>query len=68
MKTFELKCDHCTVKRYVADSEHTWVCSDKGRTRKVSASQIHWIKTAAAKMPLQSSTQISEAAGASGVP
>ncbi len=36
--------------------------------RKVSARQIHRIKKAAAKMPLQSSKQVFEAAGASGGP
>uniref|UniRef100_A0AAR2KR07 Uncharacterized protein n=1 Tax=Pygocentrus nattereri TaxID=42514 RepID=A0AAR2KR07_PYGNA len=36
--------------------------------RKVSARQVHRIKRAAAKMPLQTSKQVFEAAGASGVP
>ncbi len=72
MKTLDnsqkLKHDHRTVKRFVADLEHIRVCADKGRMRKVSARQIHRIKRAAAKMPLQSSKQVFEAAGASGVP
>ena len=71
MKTLDisrkLKHDHRTVKRFVADSEHRWVRADKGIMRKVSARQIHRIKRAAAKMPLQSSKQVFEAAGASGV-
>lgn len=50
----------------MADSEHTWVHADKGTMRKVSARQIHWNERAA-KNPLQSSKQIVEAAGASGV-
>lgn len=57
-----------TVKRFVVDSEHRQVCAHKSRMRKVSARQIHRIKRAAAKMPLQSSKQIFEAAGAPGVP
>ena len=48
--------------------QSTQVRADKGTTRKVSARQKHRIKRAAAKMPLQSSKQIFEAAGASGVP
>ena len=36
--------------------------------RKVSARQIHRIDRAAAKMPIQSSKEVFEAAGASGVP
>lgn len=77
MKTFDisrkLKRDHCTVvlhctKRCVADSEHTQVHADKGTMQKVSARQIHRIKRAATKMPLQISKQVYEAAGASGVP
>ncbi len=72
MKTLDisrkLKRDHRSVKRFVADSEHIRVRADKGRTRKVSARQIRRIKRAAAKMPLQSSKQVFEAAGASGVP
>ncbi len=56
------------MKRFVADSEHRRVPADKGRMRKVSARQIRRIKRAAAKMPLQSSKQVFEAAGASGVP
>lgn len=72
MKTFDisrkLKRDHRTVKRFVADSEYTRVRADKGTMRKVSVRQKHRIKRAAAKMPLQSSKQIFEAAGASGVP
>lgn len=63
----KLKRDHRTVKRFVADSECRQVRANKGRMRKVSARQIHWIKRAAAKMPLQSSKQVFEAAGASGV-
>lgn len=69
------KCDHHTVKRSVTESQHKPVCAvnhsthgfDKGTMRKLSARQIHQIKTAAAKRPLQSSKQIF-AAGASGVP
>uniref|UniRef100_A0A087YR09 Tc1-like transposase DDE domain-containing protein n=1 Tax=Poecilia formosa TaxID=48698 RepID=A0A087YR09_POEFO len=72
MKTLDisqkLKRDHRTVKRFVTDSEHRRVRADKGIIRKVSVRQIHQIKTAAAKMPLQSSKQLFEAAGASGVP
>ncbi len=72
MKTLDVsrkrKRDHRTVKRFVADSEHRRVRADKGKMRKVSARQIRWIKRAAAKMPLQSSKQVFEAAGASGVP
>ncbi len=72
MKTLDisrkLKRDHRTVNRFVADSEHRRVCADKGRMRKVSARQIRRIKRAATKMPLQSSKQVFEAAGASGVP
>ena len=31
MKTSDISrtCDHCTVKRFVADSEHRWVHADK---------------------------------------
>ena len=72
MKTLDisrqLKRDHRTVKRFVADSEHRRVHADKVIMRKISARQIHRIKTSAAKMPLQSSKQVFEAAGASGVP
>ena len=61
MKTLDisrkLKCDHRTIKRFVADSEHTRVRADKGKMRKVSARQIRRIKRAAAKMPLQSCKQ-----------
>lgn len=60
------KHDH-RIKRFVADSEHTQVCTDKGTTRKGFARQMHRINRAAAKMPLQSSKQIFEAA-ASRVP
>lgn len=56
------------MKRFVADSEHRRVCVDKGKVRKVSARQIHQIKRAAAKMPLQSSKQVFETAGPYGVP
>ena len=56
------------MKRFVADSEHRRVRADKGIMRKVSARQIHLIRRAAAKMALQSSKQVFEAAGASGVP
>ncbi len=56
------------MKRFVADSEHRRVRADKVKMRKVSARQIRRIKRAAAKMPLQSSKQVFEAAGASGVP
>ncbi len=72
MKTLDnsrkLKHDHRIVKRFVADLEHIRACADKGRMRKVSAIQICRIMRAAAKMPLQSSKQVFEAAGASGVP
>ena len=72
MKTIDIsqkhKRDHQTVKRFVSDSEHRWVCADKGIRRKVSARQIHRIKRAGGKMPLQSSKQVFEAAGAFGVP
>jgi len=44
MKTLDIphkpKRDHRTVKRFVADSEHTRVCADKGTIWKVSARQI----------------------------
>ncbi len=67
MKTLDisrkLKRDHHSVKRFVANSEHRRVRADKGRMRKVSARQIRRIKRAAAKMPLQSSKQLFEAAG-----
>ena len=46
MKTLDisrkLKRDHRTIKRFVADSEHTRVRADKGKMRKVSARQIRW--------------------------
>ena len=54
----KLKWDHCTVKRYVGDSEHRRVCADTDIMRKVSARQIHGIKRTAAKMPLKSSKQV----------
>uniref|UniRef100_A0A3Q4MF61 Metal transporter n=1 Tax=Neolamprologus brichardi TaxID=32507 RepID=A0A3Q4MF61_NEOBR len=54
------------LQRFVAESEHTQVRSDKGTMMKVSARQIHEIKRAAAKRPKQSSRRIYEAAGASG--
>ena len=63
----KLKRDHRTVKRFVSESEHRRVRSDKGIIKRVSAKQIHRIKRAAAKMPLQTSKQVFEAAGASGV-
>ncbi|CAI9603403.1 unnamed protein product [Staurois parvus] len=62
----KLKRDHRTIKRFVADSEHRWVHADKGTLRKISARSMHRIKRAAAKIPLHSSKQIFEAAGASG--
>ncbi|KAL6456377.1 hypothetical protein MHYP_G00349200 [Metynnis hypsauchen] len=72
MKTLDVsrksKHDHRTVKRFVTDSEHRRVRADKGRMRKVSARQVHRIKRAAAKMSLQTSKQVFEAAGVSGVP
>ena len=62
------KCDHRTVRRFVADSEHRHeVHEDKGIMRKVSARQLHQIKKAAAKMPLHSSKQVFEAVGSSGI-
>ncbi|CAJ0945177.1 unnamed protein product [Ranitomeya imitator] len=71
MKTLDiprkLKSDHHTVKRFVIETKHR-LHADKGTMRKVSARQIHWTKRAAAKIPLQSSKQIFEAVGASGVP
>ncbi len=63
----KLKPDHRTVERFGAHSEDRRVCKDEGRMRKVSARQIHRIKSAAAKMPLKSSKQVFEAAGAPGV-
>ena len=58
MKTLDIsrkfKRDHHNVKRFVAESEHTWVRADKGTMMKVSARQIHLIKITAAKRPLQS--------------
>lgn len=62
------KRDYCTVKRFVAESHQRRVCADKFTMRKLSAGQIHRIKRANAKRPLQSSKQIFEAAGASGFP
>ena len=48
MKTLDIphkpKRDHRTVKRFVADSEHTRVCADKGTMRKVSARQTRRIE------------------------
>lgn len=39
MKTLDIsrkiKHDHHTIKRFVADSEHTWVRADKGTVRKI---------------------------------
>ncbi|CAI9566157.1 unnamed protein product [Staurois parvus] len=70
MKTLDIsqkrKRDHCTIERLVADSEHRWVRADKGTLRKIYARSMHRIKRAAAKIPLHSSKQIFEAAGASG--
>ena len=59
--------DHRTVKKFVTDSQHKRVRSDKGKIRKISAKQMRRVKTAATKMPLNSSKQVFEAAGASGV-
>ena len=53
--------DHRTVKKFVTDSQH------KGKIRKISAKQMRRVKRAATKMPLNSSKQVFEAAGASGV-
>ena len=58
--------DHRTVKKFVTDSQHKRVCSDKGKIRKISAKQMRRVKRAATKMPLNSSKQVFEAAGASG--
>ena len=55
------------MKRFEANSEHRQVRADNGIMRKVSARQIHGIRRAAAKMPLQSSKRVFQAAGASGV-
>lgn len=60
--------DHRTIKKYVADSEHTRVRADNGKSRTLSYRQIRWIKRAAVKMPCHSSRQVFEAAGASNVP
>lgn len=49
----------------VAGSEHAQVCADKGTMRTVSARQMHRIKRAAAKMKLQSSKWVFEAADVS---
>uniref|UniRef100_A0A8C5MML4 Tc1-like transposase DDE domain-containing protein n=1 Tax=Leptobrachium leishanense TaxID=445787 RepID=A0A8C5MML4_9ANUR len=72
MKTLDisrkLKRDHRTIKTFVADSVHRRVRADKGTLRKISARSMNRIKRAAAKIPLHSSKQIFEAAGASGVP
>ncbi|CAI9556287.1 unnamed protein product [Staurois parvus] len=72
MKTLDIsrkrKRDHRTIKRFVADSEHRRVRADKGTLRKISARSMHRIKRAASKIPLHSSKQIFETAGASGVP
>lgn len=51
------------MNEFVADSEHRRVCAGKGIMR-----QLHRIKRAAAKTALQSSEQVFEVAGASGVP
>lgn len=51
----------------MADSELRRVCAGKGIMRKDAARQNHRLKRAAAKLPLQSSEQVFEAAGASGV-
>ena len=59
--------DHRTVKIFVTDSQHKRVRSDKGKIRKISAKQMRRVKRAATKMPLNSSKQVFEAAGASGV-
>lgn len=56
------------MNEFVADSEHRRVCAGKGIMRTVSARQLHRIKRAAAKTALQSSQQVFEVAGASGVP
>lgn len=62
----KLKPGHHTLKRFVANSENARVRSDIFTTGMfVSARQKHCIKRAAAKMPLQGSKQIFEAAGAS---
>lgn len=60
--------DHRTIKKYVADSEHTRVRADKGKLRNLSNRQLRQVKRAAAKMPCHSSRQVFEAAGASNVP
>ena len=64
----QLKRDHRTVKRFMADSEHRRVRADNGKPRSISAKQIHRIKRAAAKMPLRTSRHVFDAAGAFGVP
>ncbi|KAL6467070.1 hypothetical protein MHYP_G00248740 [Metynnis hypsauchen] len=60
--------DHRTIKKYVADSEHTRVRADKGKLRTLYNQQLRQVKRAAAKMPFHSSRQVFEAAGASNVP
>ena len=64
----KLHRDHRTIKKYVADSEHTRVRADKGKLRTLSNRQLRQVKRAAAKMPCHSSRQVFEAAGASNVP
>src|SRR4029434_745080 len=60
-----IACDHRTVKKFVTDSQHKRVRSDKGKIRKISAKQMRRVKRAATTMPLKSSKQVFEAAGAS---
>ncbi|KAL6468680.1 hypothetical protein MHYP_G00222040 [Metynnis hypsauchen] len=60
--------DHRTIKKYVADSEHTRVRADKGKLRTLYNRQLRQVKRAAAKMPCHGSRQVFEAAGASNVP
>ncbi len=47
--SWKLKRDHRTVKRFVSDSQHRRIQSDKGLLRKVSVRQINVIKRAAIK-------------------
>lgn len=48
----KLKRDHCTFKRFVADSQHTGFVQIKAPGQRF-LSDIHWIKTAAANRPLR---------------
>lgn len=57
-----LRRDHRTVKRYVADSEHRWVRAGNGIMREVSARQIHRIKKHLLKCHYKTANRYFEAA------